>query len=352
VDPEELNDSKMAPKATFFPTYGFRAGSNWEIPIRAWVHSNHGFVERFLAGVVADFHKLTDEERHNFEDRMADLVSDDIKSKQVSIVFDRDPEKHRFAILDETRGPAQTDLNGAIDGTILIPTAFGDQLLAPSINGWLTFHTEQDPPGSGSVQLLEPTGESVISDIDDTIKVTGIPAGVEVVVRNTFFRNFGAVAGMAQRYHELPAQSFHYVSGAPWPLYRTEAAFLLGSAGFPPGSFHLKPLDRNILSRATWESLEELAKDRFDTKLATFKHKVLQITRLLTNFPGRKFTLFGDSGEKDPEVYQLMRSEFPQSIAAIYIRDVKNDEVNHPDRLARMKIIQAPAILPGVDLVP
>jgi len=340
----------MAPEATSFPTYGFRTGSDWEIPIRVWLHSNHG-VERILATLVMGVHKLTAQERQNFENRISDLVSSDVQLKEIKIIFDGDPQQRPFSIFDETGVPCRTDLNGAIDGMVRIPTALGEQLLASASKGWLTFHFDNNFPGMGSVQLLEPTGESVISDIDDTIKVTGIPAGTKVVVRNTFFRNFGAVAGMAQRYTELGTPSFHYVSGAPWQLYRPEAEFLQ-AAGFPAGSYHLKPLDRNLLSRATWESLEELAEDRFDTKIATFNHKVLQITQLLKRFPERRFTLFGDSGERDPEVYQLMRGEFPESITAIYIRDVVNAQKNSPDRLDRMTVIPAPTILAGVDLTP
>ena len=139
-------------------------------------------------------------------------------------------------------------------GIVRLPAAAADQLLAAqsSTNGWLTFHTGQDAPGTGSVQLLEPTGDSVISDIDDTIKIIEIPAGAEIVARNTFFRKFAAVEEMVKRYKGVKVQSFHYVSGGPWQLYRPEADFLIGVAEFPRGSFHLKPLDRNLLSRDTW----------------------------------------------------------------------------------------------------
>jgi phosphatidate phosphatase APP1 len=306
-------------------------------------------LERILTEVVGDFHDLTSPERDNFRTRTADLVSDDVKLKPVTIVFDGDQQHRPFPVLDETGVPSRTDLNGAIDGTIRLPTALGDELLAsqPSTNGWLSFHTDQGAPGRGSVQLLEPKGDSVISDIDDTIKITEIPAGVEIVTRNTFFRDFVAVEGMAEKYRGLGASSFHYVSGAPWQLYGPEANFLINIAGFPSGSFHLKTLDRNLLSRATWESLEELAADRFDTKVITFKQKVLQITQLLTNLSGRKFRLFGDSGERDPEVYRLLRNEFPQSIREIYIRDVVDDRANKTGRLEGMKIIEAPTIVRG-----
>src|SRR5215472_797392 len=253
-----MEGCNMAPEATCFPTYGFRAGSEWEIPIHVWLHPNHDVLERFLTEVVGGFHGLTNEERENYRIRMADLVSDDVKLWPVSIVFDRDQQQQTFSILDEAGVPCRTDLNGAVTGIVRLPVAAADQLLAAqsSTNGWLTFHTGQDAPGTGSVQLLEPTGDSVISDIDDTIKITEIPAGAEIVARNTFFRNFAAVAGMAERYRTLGAQSFHYVSGGPWQLYRPEEAFLIEDAGFPLGRFHLKPLDRNLLSRDTWEGLE------------------------------------------------------------------------------------------------
>jgi phosphatidate phosphatase APP1 len=50
-----------------------------------------------------------------------------------------------------------------------------------------------------------------------------------------------------------------------------------------------------------------------------YKEPVLRA--LLSTFPQR-VVLVGDSGERDPEIYALMRREFPDRVAAIFIRDV------------------------------
>ena len=54
-----------------------------------------------------------------------------------------------------------------------------------SANGWLTFRAVSgDHTGLGRVKLIEPgAGESLVSDIDDTIKITEVPAAKEIVLK-------------------------------------------------------------------------------------------------------------------------------------------------------------------------
>jgi phosphatidate phosphatase APP1 len=56
--------------------------------------------------------------------------------------------------------------------------------------------------GGGRLQLIPdtPGGLSVISDIDDPIKVTEVPAGHRILYLNTFVREFRSAPGMADRY--------------------------------------------------------------------------------------------------------------------------------------------------------
>jgi phosphatidate phosphatase APP1 len=53
------------------------------------------------------------------------------------------------------------------------------------------------------------------------------------------------------------------------------------------------------------------------------------------------FKSFGDSGEKDPEVYREIKNKFGDQVMEIRIRDVKNDSVNNPERLDGMIIIDS-----------
>jgi hypothetical protein len=64
------------------------------------------------------------------------------------------------------------------------------------------------PPGLGLVQLIDPKGISVISDIDDTIKDTKVLSGARMVLSNTFFKPTRAIVGMAEAYLDWVKSKF------------------------------------------------------------------------------------------------------------------------------------------------
>ena len=171
---------------------------------------------------------------------------------------------------------------------------------------------------SGHIMPLEDEGVSVISDIDDTIKVTEV-RDKKAALRNTFLRKFQAVPGMAEFYQALVCSNavvFHYISASPWQLYEPLSTFV-ASNGFPSGSFDLKQFrvkDRNFFS--LFASPE--------------KYKPGVIEPLLKQFPKRKFILIGDSGERDPEIYGALARDFPKQIKQIFIRDVTNEGAELP----------------------
>jgi len=237
------------------------------------------------------------------------------------------------------------------------------------------------PVGEGRVQLLGAEGVSVISDIDDTIKITEIPAGKEVVALNTFFRPFASVGqpdNMNNMYNGSiptpggftlgPGASFHYVSGGPWQLYEPLAAYLMGESHFPAGSFHLRTVDLGHSAIGQWNHLVEIAEKAFNLaqtqqppiqqndaykQNATYKHKIDVIQKLMTALSGRKFLMFGDSGEYDPEVYGTILSQprVSKMVKETTIREVKGLAADDPRRLAmkrmNMFVRVAPPIKPG-----
>jgi len=165
----------------------------------------------------------------------------------------------------------------------------------------------------GRIFPLEAGGVSVISDIDDTIKITEV-RDRKATLRNTFYREFQAVPGMAQFYRGItnePNVSFHYISASPWQLYQPLAT-LVSSNGFPAGTFELKEF--------RW-------KDRsfFSLFSNPEKYKSGVIEPLLKRFPKRTFVLIGDSGERDPEIYGALARKFPDQILRILIRDVTSE---------------------------
>ncbi|RKP26227.1 hypothetical protein SYNPS1DRAFT_4188, partial [Syncephalis pseudoplumigaleata] len=169
------------------------------------------------------------------------------------------------------------------------------------------FDNEPERPTYGVVNLISPHGISVISDIDDTIKKTGILEGVRTVFDNTFFRKTSDVPGMADVYNEWYEKgvAFHYVSNGPWQLYPMLDQFFRDHR-FPPGAAHLRMYDG--ISAVLQDQPGQSKQDR--------------IIDIFNDFPHRRFILVGDSGEKDPEVYAEIARRFPDRVVSIFIHDV------------------------------
>ncbi|RMF44239.1 MAG: DUF2183 domain-containing protein, partial [Planctomycetota bacterium] len=198
---------------------------------------------------------------------------------------------------------------------------------------------------TGDIFYAPPTGLSVISDIDDTIKFTEATNRKALLI-NTFLNPFVAVDGMAEVYRQWQHAgcSFHYVSSSPWQLYQPLAQLCMDH-GFPAGSMHLRYF------RVRDEMFKRFRPLRHNSKVAIMVH-------LLKRLPERKFVLVGDSGERDPEIYWFLARRFPQNVVAIAIRNVPG----HPleDKRLRklrelgsgltLRVFDAPAEL--ADLVP
>jgi len=142
------------------------------------------------------------------------------------------------------------------------------------------------------------------------------------LLRNTFCRPMRPVAGMATLYDRLKGQgaAFHYVSASPWQLYEPLSAFI-ASNGFPAGTFHLKQFrvkDGSFLG--LFASPEP--------------YKIAVIEELLARFPGRRFVLVGDSGERDPEIYGDLAGRHPSQVDQVLIR-IPPGMPNDPERWRR-----------------
>ena len=316
-------------EVTIYPTYGFLQGDEWVIPLRGWVHQNRRLPDHLINSVAQAVINCSDGEISNFAARF-DGFSDDSRSKQtVTIRFDTDNEQHTFQ---------SSDLNGLIEMTVKLRADKAQTLAAQqgSGNGWLSFSVvSEGHRGNGRVNLVGPRGLSVVSDIDDTIKVTEVPGEKSVVLKNTFCRPFVSVSDMIERYRGLGDAAFHYVSGGPCQLYEPLSEFI-ASAGFPHGTFHLNYFPKNFLSDDTRSVLIDSICGSLSR---TYDHKIQQITWLMERFPEREFILIGDSGELDVEVYRRIRELFGARVREIWIRDVINDQAVNEFRLEGVNTI-------------
>lgn len=159
------------------------------------------------------------------------------------------------------------------------------------------------------VQIIEPKGVSLISDIDDTIKHTAITSGAKEMFRNTFVRELEdlAIPGIKEWYTKMANMGvrMHYVSNSPWQLYPLLKRYFT-LVGLPPGSFHLKQYSGML--QGIFEP--------------TAERKRGALEKIMADFPERKFILVGDSGEADLEVYTDLVLANPGRVLAVFIRDI------------------------------
>lgn len=315
VSPQALGPEEVL---TFYPTWAhFDSGAElWRLPIHGHIYEPEENSLREAAALAVLRHLLKLEPNSDgaelFASRAAPFLVDNKRGRHLSI-----------RLGDGVYALSASGANGHTETELTLTAAEARSLLIEqnSTNGWISFRAEL-PAGdertfAGRVQLLGPEGTSVISDIDDTIRLTEA-TDRRAMMRNTFLRDFRAIEGMGALYQGWLRQgaSFHYVSATPWQLFDPLAAWLR-EVGFPDGSCHFRLF--RIKDRSAIDLLG--APDEF---------KRLAIEPLLTTFPERRFILVGDSGSHDPEIYGRLARKFPDRIDRILIRDVTSEAADSP----------------------
>ncbi|KAI0369116.1 hypothetical protein BV20DRAFT_997309 [Pilatotrama ljubarskyi] len=196
------------------------------------------------------------------------------------------------------------------------------ELLAPPSPGPGTPTTPQGPSrytssfpaqATTSTSIAIPLTHSsirVISDIDDTVKASGILGGARAVFHNVFVKDLrdSVIRGMGDWYTKMWKRGvrFHYVSNGPYELLPVVNEFLQISR-LPPGSIRL----RSYGGRSLFNGLLS----------APAMRKRAGVLDVLNHFPEARFFLVGDSGEQDLELYAEIARERPDQILGVFIRD-------------------------------
>lgn len=164
----------------------------------------------------------------------------------------------------------------------------------------------------GVTHFASPTGWGIISDIDDTIKVTLTPEELGIL-KSTFVDEPEPISGMPELYSHMASlfsdPPFFYLSASPYNLYPFLRSFR--SQYYPAGT--------TILRDASWQNLGGLIASL--TK-GVQEYKVDRIKKIHAWFPSRQFICIGDSTQKDPESYGEIARTYPGWVKAIFIRKV------------------------------
>lgn len=161
----------------------------------------------------------------------------------------------------------------------------------------------------------EPIETVIVSDVDDTILVTEVTSRLKMVYNSLLksSKNREPVSGTSKLYKALASGTatlsnphFFYLSSSPAFLSRSLKSFLQAN-GFPQGTLILK------------KSL---------TGGSHQQHKLGWLQTIAGGFPQMPMLLFGDSGEKDPQIYAEFAANLakPGLIKAVVIHLVSDDE--------------------------
>ena len=183
---------------------------------------------------------------------------------------------------------------------------------------WISFNvidpTKKVRDFSGEIQLIPETGLSIISDVDDTIKISNV-LDKKKLIKNTFVKPYTTTDGFPEYYKKLEKEGayFHYVSASPWQLQPSLKPFM--DAHYPKGTISLR--DFRLKDSSLLEFLQP-----------STKYKITQIQSIIKRYPKHQFILIGDSGEHDPEVYATIYQLFPKNIKSIQIRAVEDSDLS------------------------
>ncbi len=299
---------KSDEEVILFPTSAHLGadGRHWVVPVHAWIFEpeRDSLLRRGALAGTAKVLGLDESavESEIFRERAAWFLVDNERGKRIDLNLAAEarglgpsgPDGHLRKMLKlERRGTGPEPAPARLDYAVIAPPGDSRRFM-------------------GRVLLIPAEGLSVISDIDDTVKISQV-TDKRALLENTFLKPFAAAPGMAELYQGLARRgtAFHYVSSTPWQLYPVLADFQ-AAAGLPGGSYHLRSF------RLKDESFLNLFKSSQETKPPV-------IEALLAAYPARTFVLIGDSGEVDPEIYGAVARRHPDRVRAILIRNVTGE---------------------------
>jgi hypothetical protein len=304
----------------FFPVLAVeQADGSFKVRIDAWVfeeESRRLATSAFASWMKIDLDKLSPEQKATFAERTRYFHTDSERGKELKVrLFNPD-----MRLTEQVFTLPRTDASGRAQGEFSVGKEWvqwkgdWDVLSGSGLVTWI-LEAPRHPRHRelGFAEVISAEGVFIVSDIDDTIKISEV-RDKKALMRNTFVEPFRAVPGMAEWYQEMkrsdPQVFFHYISASPMQLYPALEEFLF--AHFPMGVLHLR-------ESTSWRTLYANQKD-------SIAHKKKVLTRLLTDYPKRKFILIGDSGESDPEIYADIARDYPERILAIHIRNVTGED--------------------------
>ncbi|TGJ87237.1 hypothetical protein E0Z10_g1506 [Xylaria hypoxylon] len=206
--------------------------------------------------------------------------------------------------------PYNTTTEGDFDAWVTLQNTTGSDgghLIAGNATSQiqaLNVYTNGTNTGNATAYLVPPTGFTIISDIDDILRITKIYDPKEGLL-NSFARPFVAWENMPEIYANWSASidnfHFHYLTTTPEQATRNYMDFIYKT--YPLGSFDTRPLNFSDVS-------------------ATLSIRRALLDKIFQTFPNRKFVLMGDTTNSDVmKDYPQLAKDYPGQVQCIFLRN-------------------------------
>jgi Uncharacterized conserved protein (DUF2183) len=219
--------------------------------------------------------------------------------------------------------PNPTTVEGDFD--VFVPIQQGSLMAgnATQLIQRLNVYSGNSTLGNATAFLVPPTGFTVISDIDDILRVTKIYQPKEGLL-NSFARAFVPWLNMPEIYANwstsIPNMHFHYLTTTPEQVTRNYMDFIYKT--YPGGSFDTRPLNFSDVS-------------------ATLSIRKYLLEKVFATFPQRKFILVADTSNSDVmRDYPKLAVDHPNQVQCILLRNTSaTDDDKFPYNTAGFKNI-------------
>jgi len=163
--------------------------------------------------------------------------------------------------------------------------------------------------GNATAYLVPNKGYTIVSDIDDILRVTKIYVPKEGLL-NSFARSFVPWMNMPEIYANwsatIPDFHFHYLTTTPEQATRNYMDFIYKT--YPLGSFDTRPLNFSDVS-------------------ATLAIRKFLLVKIFETFPERKFVLMGDTTNSDVmKDYPQLAHDYPNQVQCIFLRNTTSTD--------------------------
>lgn len=163
--------------------------------------------------------------------------------------------------------------------------------------------------GNATSYLVPELGLTIISDIDDILRITKIYQPDEGLL-NSFARPFTPWMNMPEIYanwsEKIPDMHFHYLTTTPEQVTRNYMDFIYKT--YPGGSFDTRPLNFSDIS-------------------ATLSIRRFLLDKIFLTYPHRKFILMADTSNSDVmKAYPALAHDYPEQVQCIFLRNTSSTD--------------------------